>query len=79
MTVLHDINLQAEAGSDCPVGPSGSGKSTLLQLLGLLQTPTKGAVYFDDTCVSEASDEERRRLRLEEVGFIFQSRISYHF
>lgn len=73
MTVLHDINLQAEAGELIAlVGPSGSGKSTLLQLLGLLQTPTKGAVYFDDTCVSEASGEERRRLRLEEVGFIFQ-------
>lgn len=73
MTVLHDINLQAEAGELIAlVGPSGSGKSTLLQLLGLLQTPTNGAVYFDDTCVSEAADEERRRLRLEEVGFIFQ-------
>ncbi|WP_313291086.1 ATP-binding cassette domain-containing protein, partial [Exiguobacterium sp.] len=73
MTVLQDINLQAEAGELIAlVGPSGSGKSTLLQLLGLLQTPTNGAVYFDDTCVSEASDEERRRLRLEKVGFIFQ-------
>ena len=73
VTVLHNINLQAEAGELIAlVGPSGSGKSTLLQLLGLLQTPTKGAVYFDQTCVSEASDEARRRLRLEEVGFIFQ-------
>ncbi|AFS71588.1 MULTISPECIES: ABC transporter ATP-binding protein [Exiguobacterium] len=73
MKVLHDISFEAETGELIAlVGPSGSGKSTLLQLLGLLQTPSSGVIQFDGTNVSDTSDEGRRQMRLEEIGFIFQ-------
>ncbi|VWX35541.1 ABC transporter ATP-binding protein [Exiguobacterium oxidotolerans] len=71
--VLHDVSFEANAGELIAlVGPSGSGKSTLLQLLGLLQTPTAGDIQFGEQHVNQQSDEQRRKMRLEEIGFIFQ-------
>lgn len=71
--VLHDVSFEANAGELIAlVGPSGSGKSTLLQLLGLLQTPTAGDIQFGEQHVNQQSDEARRKMRLEEIGFIFQ-------
>ena len=54
------------------VGPSGSGKSTFPQLVGLLDTPTDGAVRFDGREVGSLGDAERTRVRLESLGFVFQ-------
>jgi putative ABC transport system ATP-binding protein len=54
------------------LGPSGSGKTTLLNLIGMLDTPTNGDVFFEERPVRDMSAAERRRLRLTKVGFIFQ-------
>jgi ABC-type lipoprotein export system ATPase subunit len=54
------------------VGPSGSGKSTLLQIVGLLDRPTVGSVELDGHDVGQLGDEERARLRLTTIGFVFQ-------
>lgn len=54
------------------VGPSGSGKTTLLNLMGSLQTPTSGDVFFQERNLKELSAVERRRLRLTKIGFVFQ-------
>lgn len=73
MKVLQDVSFEADTGELIAlVGPSGSGKSTLLQLLGLLQTPSSGVIQFDGSPLSDTSDEGRRQMRLEEIGFIFQ-------
>jgi lipoprotein-releasing system ATP-binding protein len=54
------------------VGPSGSGKSTLLNMIGLLDTPSVGQIFLKGIDVSQASPEERARLRNQELGFVFQ-------
>src|SRR5579885_2084181 len=54
------------------VGPSGSGKSTFLQIVGLLDRPTVGSVEMDGRDVGQLGDEERARLRLMTIGFVFQ-------
>jgi putative ABC transport system ATP-binding protein len=54
------------------VGPSGSGKSTFLQLVGLLDTPSAGAVRFDGRDVGSLDDAQRTHVRLESLGFVFQ-------
>src|SRR5579885_542850 len=54
------------------VGPSGSGKSTFLQIVGLLDRPTVGSVEMDGRDVGQLGDEERARLRLTTIGFVFQ-------
>jgi putative ABC transport system ATP-binding protein len=55
------------------VGRSGSGKSTFLNLIGLNDEPTSGKVLIDDRDVSDLSDNERRRIRLRRMGFVFQT------
>ena len=54
------------------LGPSGSGKSTLLNLLGGLDTPTRGAVWYGDHDLAHGDDAELTRYRREHVGFVFQ-------
>lgn len=54
------------------VGPSGSGKTTLLSLLGCVIYPTMGNVWLGDTCVNRLSEAELARIRLNEIGFVFQ-------
>ncbi|PIE79305.1 MAG: ABC transporter [Chloroflexi bacterium] len=55
------------------MGPSGSGKSTLLHLLGALDTPSAGRVYFEGQRVGDLSDDARTRLRRDRIGFVFQA------
>ncbi|WP_455331264.1 ABC transporter ATP-binding protein [Exiguobacterium profundum] len=71
--VLNDIELHVSPG-ECVaiVGPSGSGKSTLLYILGLLRKPDQGAFLINERDVFELDEEQRRLLRLHEVGFVFQ-------
>jgi putative ABC transport system ATP-binding protein len=54
------------------MGKSGSGKSTLLHMLGLIDTPTSGTVYFKNKDVSKLSEARRSKIRLAQMGFVFQ-------
>ena len=70
---LRGVDLVVAPGEVLSIeGPSGCGKTSLLNLLGLLDTPTRGEVRWDGESVGGRTDRERARLRLERVGFIFQ-------
>ncbi|MEZ6045655.1 MAG: ABC transporter ATP-binding protein [Planctomycetaceae bacterium] len=73
--VLHEVNLQIDEGEFVViVGPSGSGKSTLLNLIGGLDRPTSGQIWFEppDHEISNLSDAELTVYRREHIGFVFQ-------
>lgn len=73
VTAIDSVSISVEAGEIVALsGPSGSGKSTLLHLLAGLEDPTEGAVVFQGHNLRGLSDRRRTRLRLEEVGIIFQ-------
>jgi putative ABC transport system ATP-binding protein len=55
------------------MGPSGSGKSTLMNLIGCLDTPSKGSYQLNAKQVSQMNDDELARIRNEEIGFVFQT------
>ena len=72
--VLFGVNLDIAAGEFVAlVGASGSGKSTLLNLVGLLDTPSAGQVLIAGRDAATLDEDERSRLRREQLGFIFQS------
>jgi putative ABC transport system ATP-binding protein len=71
---LSHVNFEMEEGEYTAVmGPSGSGKSTLMNLIGCLDQATEGEIYLDDRPVSRCSDDEMAEIRLNKIGFIFQS------
>jgi len=71
--VLKNIDLQLFKGDAVGiVGSSGAGKSTLLHLLGALDRPTTGNIFFNDKNLQDFSDEELAKLRNEKMGFVFQ-------
>jgi putative ABC transport system ATP-binding protein len=70
---LSDVFLDVKPGEMiCIMGKSGSGKSTLLHMLGLIDTPTSGTVYFKNKDVSKLSEARRSKIRLAQMGFVFQ-------
>jgi len=80
--VMGDQQIHAVSGVDVEIrrgeyvaimGPSGSGKSTLMNLIGCLDSPTKGLYYLNGTLVSEMTDDELARIRNKEIGFVFQT------
>ena len=71
---LRGLDLDVEAGEFTAVaGPSGSGKTTLLNLLGGLDRPTEGEVWLGDTRLDTLRRDRLARVRLHEIGFVFQS------
>lgn len=71
---LRDVSFQVEKGEYLAIiGPSGSGKSTLMNLIGCLDSPTKGDYWINGNLVSEMTDDELARIRNKEIGFVFQT------
>ena len=72
--VLKKVSVQIpEKSLTILRGPSGSGKTTLMNIIGALDTPTSGKVFFDGQEISAMSDTGREKLRRKNVGFVFQS------
>src|SRR5688572_988708 len=80
--IMGDQEIHAVSGVDVEIkrgeyvaimGPSGSGKSTLMNLIGCLDTPTRGQYYINGNLVSDMTDDELARIRNREIGFVFQT------
>src|ERR687894_3102702 len=71
---LRGVSIAIERGEYVAImGPSGSGKSTLMNLIGCLDTPTKGSYLLNEKQVSQMNDNELAQIRNEEIGFVFQT------
>jgi putative ABC transport system ATP-binding protein len=80
--IMGDQEIHAVSGVDIEIhrgeyvaimGPSGSGKSTLMNLIGCLDTPSRGQYYINGRLVSDMDDDELARIRNKEIGFVFQT------
>ena len=72
--VLKDVSFSMEEGEYVAImGPSGSGKTTLMNIIGCLDTATSGTFLLDGQDIRKCSDNERSDIRLNKIGFVFQS------
>ena len=80
--IMGDQEIHAVSGIDIEIkrgeyvaimGPSGSGKSTLMNLIGCLDTPTKGEYFINGNLASSMADDDLARIRNKEIGFVFQT------
>lgn len=73
-TALNKVNLHVNKGEFVSImGPSGCGKSTLLNIIGLLDSPSNGELFFDGYEVSHFNERNRTNLRKASIGFVFQN------
>lgn len=73
-TALNEVNIEIKEGEFVSVmGPSGCGKSTLLNVLGMIDSPTKGKYYFNGEEIGHLSERKRSDVRKHNLGFVFQS------
>ena len=71
---LHDINLSIDEGEFTAIsGPSGSGKTTLLNMIGAIDSPDSGNIFFKGDDIAKADSDSLARFRRENCGFIFQT------
>lgn len=71
---LRDVTFRVDKGEYLAIiGPSGSGKSTLMNLIGCLDSPSKGDYWINGHLVSTMTDDELARIRNKEIGFVFQT------
>src|SRR5437773_11424510 len=71
---LDGVDLEIDANEYIAImGPSGSGKSTLMNIVGCLDTPSKGSYRLKGREIAELTDDELARIRHQEIGFVFQT------
>src|SRR5580765_5965636 len=71
---LRDVSFEVKKGEYLAIiGPSGSGKSTLMNLIGCLDSPSKGEYWINGHLVSDMTDDQLARIRNKEIGFVFQT------
>jgi putative ABC transport system ATP-binding protein len=74
INAVSGVEIEIKRGEYVAImGPSGSGKSTLMNLIGCLDTPSKGLYYLNGKLASEMDDDELARIRNKEIGFVFQT------
>jgi putative ABC transport system ATP-binding protein len=74
INAVSGVSIEIRRGEYVAImGPSGSGKSTLMNLIGCLDTPTKGDYYINGNLVSSMSDDQLAQIRNKEIGFVFQT------
>jgi len=74
INAVSGVDIEIKRGEYVAImGPSGSGKSTLMNLIGCLDSPSKGEYYINGYLVSELTDDELARIRNKEIGFVFQT------